>query len=105
MGAGRGSDPFKTVRNYQDFLGRIHGFETWTDTAIANMRPGLERGVTHPRDAMVNVLPQLDAHIVDDPRASLFYEPLRNFPARFDDETRRRLTASYVEAIQPTTAE
>jgi uncharacterized protein (DUF885 family) len=100
VGAGRANHPFKTVQNYQDFLGRIDGFVTWMDTAIANMRLGIERGITHPREAMLKVLPQLDAHIVDDPPASLFYEPVPNFPAQFDDETRRRLTASYVEAIQ-----
>ena len=100
MGAGRGNHLFKTVQNYQDFLGRIDGFVIWIDTAIANMRLGVERGITQPRASMLKVLPQLDAHIVDDPRASLFYEPIRNFPAQFDDETRRRLTASYVEAIQ-----
>jgi len=100
VGAGRANHPFKTVRNYQDFLGRVDGFVTWMDTAIANMRLGVERGITHPREAMLKVLPQLDAHIVDDPRTSLFYEPIRNFPAQFDDEARRGLTASYVEAIQ-----
>ena len=49
---------------------------------------------------MLKVLPQLDAHIVDDPRTSLFYEPIRNFPAPFDEATRRRLTAGYIEAIR-----
>src|SRR5262249_24962779 len=40
LGAGRGQHPFKTVRNYEDFLGRIDGFVVWMDTAIANMREG-----------------------------------------------------------------
>ncbi|PYN92725.1 MAG: hypothetical protein DMD91_31765, partial [Candidatus Rokuibacteriota bacterium] len=40
VGAGRGQHPFKTARNYEDFLGRIDGFVTWMDTAIANMREG-----------------------------------------------------------------
>jgi uncharacterized protein (DUF885 family) len=88
------------VRNYQDFLGRIDGFVTWMDTAIANMRAGLARGITPPRIAMLRVLPQLDAHIVDDPTASLFYEPIRNFPAGFDEPSRRSLTVAYTEAIQ-----
>ena len=100
VGAGRGNHPFKTAQNYRDFLGRIDGFVIWIDTAIANMRLGVARGITHSRASMLKVLPQLDAHIVDDPRASLFYEPIRNFPAQFDDEARRGLTASYVEAIQ-----
>ncbi len=100
VGAGRGRHPFKTVQNYEDFLGRIDGFVTWMDTAIANMRVGIERGVTQPRDAMLKVAPQLDAHIVDDPRASMFYEPIRDFPASFDGETRRALEDKYVAAIR-----
>jgi len=100
LGAGRGQHPFKTARNYEDFLGRIDGFVVWMDTAIANMREGAERGITQPRVLMERVLPQLDAQIVDDPEKSPFYEPLRNFPASVDAAARERLTARYVAAIQ-----
>jgi uncharacterized protein (DUF885 family) len=100
VGAGRGSHRFETVRNYEDFLGRIDGFVVWMDTAIANMRLGAERGITQPREAMARLLPQLDAHIVDDPRASVFYEPIRKLPVSFDEPTRQALTARYVEAIE-----
>ena len=100
VGAGKGSHPFKTARNYEDFLGRIDGFVVWMDTAIKNMRVGMARGITQPRIVMLRVLPQLDTHIVDDPQASLFYEPIRNFPLDFDGATRRDLTAKYVTAIQ-----
>jgi uncharacterized protein (DUF885 family) len=100
VGAGRGVHPFRTARNYEDFLGRIDGFVTWVDTAIANMRTGIERGVTHPREVMLKVLPQLDAHIVDDPRTSLFYEPIRTMPPAIDGATRRSLEVQYVDAIR-----
>jgi uncharacterized protein (DUF885 family) len=100
LGAGRGTHPFRTAQNYDDFLGRIDGFVVWMDTAIANMRLGVERGITQPREAMLKVVPQLDAHIVDDPHTSLFYEPIRNFPQGFDDETRRTLERKYLAAIQ-----
>jgi uncharacterized protein (DUF885 family) len=100
VGAGKGVHPFKTVGNYEDFLGRIDGFVVWMDTAITNMRAGVERGITQPRDVMLKVVPQLDAQIVEDPRASLFYEPIKNLPSSFDDDTRRILTDKYVEAIQ-----
>lgn len=100
VGAGKGSHPFKTARNYEDFLGRIDGFVVWMDTAIANMRVGMARGITQPRAVMLRVLPQLDTHIVEDPQTSLFYEPIRKFPADFDEATRRDLTAKYVTAIQ-----
>jgi uncharacterized protein (DUF885 family) len=100
IGAGRGQHPFKTARNYEDFLGRVDGFVVWMDTAIANMRDGAERGVTPPRVLMERVLPQLDAQIVDDPEKSSFYEPLRNFPAAVDAAARLRLTPRYVDAIR-----
>ena len=100
IGAGRGVHPFKTPRNYEDFLGRIEGFVTWIDTAIANMRIGMEQGITQPRDIMLKVLPQLDTQIVPDPRASVFYEPIKNLPKDFDDTTRGVLTEKYVRAIE-----
>ena len=99
IGAGRGVHPFKTRQNYEDFLGRVDGFVTWIDTAIVNMRAGIERGITQPRAIMLKVVPQLDAHIVSDPRESVFYQPVTNFPADFDGETRRVLTEKYLKAI------
>ena len=99
VGSGRGVHPFKTARNYDDFLGRVDGFVTWVDTAIANMRTGMARGITYPRDVMLRVVPQLQAQIVTDPRTSAFYDPIRAFPAGVDEDTRRRLTQAYEDAI------
>jgi uncharacterized protein (DUF885 family) len=100
MGAGKGSHPFKTVRNYEDFLGRIDGFVVWVDTAIANMRIGMARGITPPQSLMVKVVPQLDAHIVAGADKSMFYEPLKAFPEDFDEATRKSLTEKYTVAIE-----
>ncbi len=100
VGAGKANHPFKTAQNYWDFLGRVDGFVTWMDTAIANMRAGVARGITQPREVMLSVLPQLDAQIVEDPHTSLFWEPLRNFPAGIDEPTRRDLTGAYLAAIR-----
>jgi uncharacterized protein (DUF885 family) len=100
MGAGKGIHPFRTVKNYEDFLGRVDGFVRWIDTAIANMREGAARGITQPRDLMVKVIPQLEAQIVVDPRLSLFYGPIRNFPKAFTDDDRHSLTEKYTRAIE-----
>ena len=100
IGAGRSVHPFKTVRNYEDFLRRIDGFVVWVDTAIARLNEGMARGFTQPRVLMEKLVPQLESQIVDDPRASLFYEPVTNFPADFDAPTREALAAKYAEAIE-----
>jgi len=100
FGGGRGLHPFRTVRNYDDFLGRVDSFVEWVDTAIANMRIGMSRGIVQPRVVILKLIPQLEAQIVDDPTASAFYEPIRRFPGDFDDATRARLDATYRTMIE-----
>jgi uncharacterized protein (DUF885 family) len=99
IGAGNGNQPFKTAKNYKDFLLRIDGFIIWVDTAIANMRTGMAQGITPPRDLMLKVIPQLEAQIVDAPRKSMFYQPLDKFPAEVDEQMWEMLKQQYLEAI------
>jgi uncharacterized protein (DUF885 family) len=100
MGAGTGLHPFRTVKDYDDFLGRIQGFDRSIDIAIANMREGMRTGIVQPRVLMERVLPQLSAHVVDDVTTSLFWGPITNMPASFSAADRERLTAAYTAAIR-----
>jgi len=100
LGSGTGLQPFKTVKDYDDFLKRIDGFVAWTDQAIVNMREGAQKGYTLPRVLTERVLPQLDAHIVARPEDSLYWGPVRNLPADFPAADRERLTAAYRTAIE-----
>ncbi len=100
LGAGTGLHPFKTVKDYEDFLGRINGFTQAVDIAIANMREGIAAGITQPRVLMERTLPQLSAHIADNPTSSLFFGPVKNMPASFPAEDRARLTGAYTNAIR-----
>jgi uncharacterized protein (DUF885 family) len=100
LGSGAGAHPFRTVTDYENFLKRIDGFETWVDTAIANMRQGSAVGVTQPRPVIERTLPQLRAMIVSDARTSLFYQPVVRMPGDFSEADRNRLTRGYTEAIE-----
>jgi uncharacterized protein (DUF885 family) len=99
LGSGKSAHPFKTVKDYENFLGRINGFQSWTDTAIVNMRKGAAQGITQPRVLMERVLSQFQALLVPDATSSIFYEPVRNMPADFSAQDRERLTAAYGKAI------
>ena len=99
-GSGKGPQPFRTVVDYENFLQRIAGFVQWMDTAIANMRRGMARGLVQPRGAMESVLPQLQAMIVEDPKTSAFYEPIAAFPDAIPAAERERLAATYEAAIR-----
>ena len=99
MGSGKGIHPFRTVKDYDDFLKRLDGFVAWTDQAIANMREGVTKGYTLPRVLTERILPQLEAHVVAAPEDSIYYGPVRDMPTGFAAADRERLTAAYRAAI------
>lgn len=99
MGSGASLQPFNTVADYDNWLGRVDGFVVWVNQAKNNMRLGAERGVVQPRIVMERTLPQLRAQIVSDPEDSVFYRPIANMPESFSPEDKDRLTDAYRSAI------
>ncbi len=99
LGSGASFHPFKTVKNYDDFLGRIDDYIVLNTQMIENMKLGMQQGVVQPRILMEKVLPQLASQIVDNAEDSSFYLPIKNMPEDFSDEVRERLSAAYVAAI------
>jgi len=102
LGSGSGAHPFKTVKDYEDFLSRADQFSINIDQVISNMKEGMHQGVTQPRILMEKLVPQVDAHIVDDVKDSNFYKPVTKMPEDFSDEDRARLTAAYEDKISNT---
>jgi uncharacterized protein (DUF885 family) len=100
LGSGTGLQPFRTVKDYDDFLKRVDGLVAWTDQAIANMREGVARGYTLPRVLAERVLPQLESQVVTRPEDSSFWGPIRSMPDEFAPADRERLTAAYRAMIE-----
>ena len=99
MGSGTSIHPFKSTKDYDDFLKRINGFVAVTDTAIANMRTGMAQQYMQPKVVIGKVLPQIKAMLVDDVTKSLFYKPVQNMPATFSAQDKQRRTTAYTTAI------
>ena len=99
LGSGSGAQPFKTVKDYENWLARGNRLPVLFDSAIANMRQGMASGVVQPRALMVKVLPQLDALIKDKPEDTLFWGPIARMPAEFSAADKARLTAAYRDMI------
>jgi uncharacterized protein (DUF885 family) len=100
-GSGSGNQPFKTVKDYDNWLGRVDGFTMWADSAIGNFRRGMKAGVVLPKALVVKMIPQMSAKdiVVTDPTKSLFYGPINSFPKDFSDADKQRITAAYKQAI------
>lgn len=100
LGSGSGTQPFKTVEDYDNFLGRIDGFGSWMVQAEANMREGMNQDLTQPRILMERVVPQLESQLVSTVEESAFYQPISDMPDSFSEQDRARLTAAYSAAIE-----
>ncbi|WP_216688340.1 DUF885 domain-containing protein [Hymenobacter siberiensis] len=100
LGAGTGAQPFATVADYDHWLGRLRGFPVWADSAIGNFRRGMKAGVVLPKALVPKMVSQLRALAVADPAKSLFYGPVKAFPASFAATDKARLTPLFEEAIR-----
>jgi len=99
LGSGAGAHPFKTTQDYDHFLARMDGFGAWVDQSIANLRSGAERGLVQPRVVVERMIPQLAALAVSDPKQSVFWQPITEFPAAVQPADRERLTRAYADKL------
>lgn len=100
LGSGAGLHPFKTVKDYDDFLSRADDFVTNVGLAIGNMQQGVEQGIVQPKVLMAKVIPQLESQLVEAAEDSDFWRPIENLPDDFSAADRERLTTAYREAIE-----
>ncbi len=96
---GQGAQPFGTAQDYRNYLSRLNQMVTYIDQTIANMREGVKRGVVHPREPMMSLLPQLKSLVATTAEASIFYSPIKTLPAGFSSTDNSKLTAAYRKTI------
>jgi uncharacterized protein (DUF885 family) len=100
LGSGASIHPFKTVKNYDDWLSRMDGYVVLMDQAIENMKLGMQEGVVQPRVLMEKVLPQLESQFAETAEESGFYTPINTMPEDFSDADRERLTSAFKQKIE-----
>jgi uncharacterized protein (DUF885 family) len=99
LGSGQDVQPFRTARDYDNFLARMDGFAAWVDLAIAGLREGVAKGVVYPRPVVERTLPLLAEIGTTDPVQSVFWRPILDFPAGLTVPDRLRLTRAYRERL------
>ena len=101
LGSGEGAQPFKTVKDYDNWLKRMAHFPAWADTAIANMKRGVELGFILPQSLVAKVLPQLKPLAEAPVREHLFYGPAQKLTKNtvIQDSVKKQLTTQYAEMI------
>jgi len=99
LGSGSVIQPFKTVKDYDDWLQRMAAFPAFADSVIVYFKKGMETGYVLPKAVVIKMIPQMHDMVVSDANKSLFYGPITNIPATFSAADKKRLTDAYVAAI------
>jgi uncharacterized protein (DUF885 family) len=98
-GSGDGSQPFRTVTDYDNWLKRASAFSAWTDSAIIYFRRGIVANTVLPQSLVKKMIPEMEAMIVSDASKSLFYGPVNKMPKNFGESDRKRITTAFVQLI------
>ena len=99
MGGGTGNQPFKTVADYDNWIQRATAFTAWSDSAIVYFKKGMANNYTLPSALVKKIIPQMNAMVTDSATNSLFYGPIKLFPAGFSAADKARLTTAYQTLI------
>lgn len=93
------AQPFKTEKDYTDFLKRMELYSVWIDSAIIYMKKGISEQVVLPKVLAEKVVPQFEALITPKVEDNLFYSSIKKFPAEFTDAQKRDLSKKYALVI------
>jgi uncharacterized protein (DUF885 family) len=101
LGYDLGGDHLRTVDDYRKYLDRLDQIPAYFDQQIANMRAGLKRGFSVPRE----VLKGRDASIaavaeLKDPTQSSFYEPFKQLPASIPADQAQALQGQALQRVR-----
>ena len=90
---------FETVKDYEDWLGRLGRFPGLMEQTIALLRQGIREGRVQPKITMKRVPAQITRQIVAKPEESPFYKPFATFPTSVGAAERERLAEAARRAV------
>lgn len=95
----KSAQPFKTVKDYDNWLDRLEDHIIWLNSAKGKMEDGIKTKNVLPKSLITKVLPQLASIASAEVESNLFYSPVKKFPAEFSESDRKRLTSDFAYLI------
>jgi uncharacterized protein (DUF885 family) len=93
------AQPFKTEKDYQNFLKRMETYSVWIDSAIVYMKKGIQEKVVLPKALAEKVVPQFEDIITPIVEDNLFYSSCKKFPTDFTEEQKSSVSKQYADVI------
>jgi len=92
--------PFKTVKDYQNYLARLHAIPHALDQDTINMRQGLKDRLMPPRYLLEKVTSEAQDIATKPLAESPFTAPLHQFPSTISPPDKQRLTTAIESAVK-----
>ncbi|WP_273566137.1 DUF885 domain-containing protein [Maribacter halichondriae] len=99
LAGGYSVQPFKTVKDYDNWLSRLEDYMLFLDTCILKMNEGIAQGIVPPKVLIEKMIPQLPEFIDAPLEKHLFYSPITAFPENFTEDDKKRLAKEYGDFI------
>ncbi|EIA09595.1 DUF885 domain-containing protein [Flavobacterium frigoris] len=96
---GTSGQPFKTEKDYTNFLKRMDTYSVWIDSAMVYMKKGIEKGAVLPESLTQKVIPQFAEMATRNIEDNLFYSSVKLMPNTFSDAVKKDITAKYTTTI------
>lgn len=98
--SGSSAQPFKTEKDYKNFLKRMDLFSVWMDSAMVYMKKGIDKGIVLPKTLTVKVIPQFESMVTPNVEDNLFYSSVKSFPKEITAEQQEALKKEYAATIK-----
>jgi uncharacterized protein (DUF885 family) len=96
---GTSGQPFKTEKDYFNFLKRIDLYSIWIDSAIVYMKKGIAQKAVLPKALTEKVIPQFENFKTEKIEDNLFYSSIKLMPKTFSESTKKDLSNKYASII------
>lgn len=99
-GSGAGAQPFKTVKDYNNWLKRLAQFNTYLVSVENRMKEGVAKGYVLPKALTEKMIPQLKDMANENVTSHLLYSPVEQFPDLFTETEKKVLTDKFTTILK-----
>ena len=96
---GTSGQPFKTEKDYNNFLKRIDLYAVWIDSAIVYMKKGIANKAVLPIALTKKVIPQFADFATLKVEDNIFYSSIKLFPKDFSEKQKSDFATKYASII------
>lgn len=99
MAGGTSAQPFKTEKDYTNFLKRMELYSQWIDSAMVYMKKGIKEGAVLPKALTLKMIPQFEQMPTAKVEDNLFYSAVKLMPSSFSASIKQEIANKYSTVI------